>query len=188
VTGSNVALIGDAIHTVKPYFGLGVNSAFEDVVVLGQSLEAGNGDMQKSLKEYSSRRGKEAVALVELSRGWDMQGWKGACKFIIPIILDGIFGGLFPKLFRPNCLGWIQYPGRTFTQVRRRKRFDNTVQVMMLATALAAATTLAFMALKLAFVSLAPVAMSLFEGVAPLSASAGDAMGRIGSFLSARYG
>jgi len=59
---------------------------------------------------------------------------------------------------------------------------------MMLATALAAATTLAFMALKLAFVSLAPVAMSLFEGVAPLSASAGDAMGRIGSFLSARYG
>ena len=32
--GGTTALIGDAVHTVKPYFGLGVNSAFEDVQVL----------------------------------------------------------------------------------------------------------------------------------------------------------
>lgn len=31
--GSSAALVGDAIHTVKPYFGQGVNSAFEDVKV-----------------------------------------------------------------------------------------------------------------------------------------------------------
>mmetsp|Transcript_35034 Transcript_35034/g.82601 ORF Transcript_35034/g.82601 Transcript_35034/m.82601 type:complete len:216 (+) Transcript_35034:1003-1650(+) len=33
-------LLGDAVHTVKPYFGLGANSAFEDVIVLGQALDA----------------------------------------------------------------------------------------------------------------------------------------------------
>jgi hypothetical protein len=27
-------LLGDAVHSVKPYFGLGANSAFEDVTVL----------------------------------------------------------------------------------------------------------------------------------------------------------
>jgi 2-polyprenyl-6-methoxyphenol hydroxylase-like FAD-dependent oxidoreductase len=31
--GSSAVLVGDAIHTVKPYFGQGVNSAFEDVKV-----------------------------------------------------------------------------------------------------------------------------------------------------------
>jgi 2-polyprenyl-6-methoxyphenol hydroxylase-like FAD-dependent oxidoreductase len=33
-------LIGDVIHTVKPYFGIGVNSALNDVTVLGDKLEA----------------------------------------------------------------------------------------------------------------------------------------------------
>lgn len=33
-------LLGDAVHTVKPYFGLGANSAFEDVVVLSDALDA----------------------------------------------------------------------------------------------------------------------------------------------------
>jgi len=33
-------LLGDSIHTVKPYFGLGVNAAFEDVAILGDQLDA----------------------------------------------------------------------------------------------------------------------------------------------------
>ena len=32
--GASTVLLGDAIHTVKPYFGLGANSALEDVIVL----------------------------------------------------------------------------------------------------------------------------------------------------------
>lgn len=71
-------------------------------------------------------------------------------------------------------------------------RLDNTIQVLMAATALAAASTLALMSLKLALAKLAPLAMRLFAGaataLAPLAASAGDATGRIASFLSARYG
>lgn len=35
---NSVVLAGDAIHTVKPYFGLGVNSALDDVRWLHQCL------------------------------------------------------------------------------------------------------------------------------------------------------
>lgn len=35
---TSVVLAGDAIHTVKPYFGLGVNSALDDVRWLRQCL------------------------------------------------------------------------------------------------------------------------------------------------------
>jgi len=34
-----VVLAGDAIHTVKPYFGLGVNSALDDVRWRSQCLQ-----------------------------------------------------------------------------------------------------------------------------------------------------
>ena len=36
--GGSTVLLGDAIHTVKPYFGLGVNSALEDVLALRAAL------------------------------------------------------------------------------------------------------------------------------------------------------
>ena len=36
--GSQVVLLGDVIHTVKPYFGMGVNSALNDVQVLLEKL------------------------------------------------------------------------------------------------------------------------------------------------------
>jgi kynurenine 3-monooxygenase len=36
----SAVLLGDVVHTVKPYFGLGVNSALEDVAVLRDKLEA----------------------------------------------------------------------------------------------------------------------------------------------------
>ena len=35
-----VVLLGDVVHTVKPYFGLGVNSALDDVLVLRNKLQA----------------------------------------------------------------------------------------------------------------------------------------------------
>jgi 2-polyprenyl-6-methoxyphenol hydroxylase-like FAD-dependent oxidoreductase len=35
----SAVLLGDMIHTVKPYFGLGVNSALEDVRVLWEKLQ-----------------------------------------------------------------------------------------------------------------------------------------------------
>ena len=44
---SNSVLLGDAIHTVKPYFGLGLNTAFEDIKILYEELTRVM--MQKSL-------------------------------------------------------------------------------------------------------------------------------------------
>eukprot|EP00929_Paragymnodinium_shiwhaense_P005985 TRINITY_DN10877_c0_g1_i1.p1 TRINITY_DN10877_c0_g1~~TRINITY_DN10877_c0_g1_i1.p1 ORF type:complete len:488 (-),score=121.50 TRINITY_DN10877_c0_g1_i1:124-1506(-) len=43
-------LLGDAIHSVKPYFGLGVNSGFEDVAVLDNCLSETGGDVEAAFK------------------------------------------------------------------------------------------------------------------------------------------
>lgn len=43
----NTLLLGDCIHSVKPYFGLGLNSALEDVMSLDRCLEETGDDLGK---------------------------------------------------------------------------------------------------------------------------------------------
>jgi kynurenine 3-monooxygenase len=37
--GKRCVILGDSAPTVKPYFGLGANSALEDVKILGEALQ-----------------------------------------------------------------------------------------------------------------------------------------------------
>ena len=154
--GSSTVLLGDAIHSVKPYFGLGVNSAFEDVAVLADELDK-QADLGSALKAYSDRRAAEARVLVQLSRSFDRSGFAGFLSFIGPIIMDGVFGGLplLGKAFAPNTLAMLQKPTISFTAIRWRKRVDRAVQLAILATFATCAAKLAAAAIKAAVRALA---------------------------------
>ncbi|EKX46622.1 hypothetical protein GUITHDRAFT_70296 [Guillardia theta CCMP2712] len=134
--GDSTVLLGDAIHTVKPYFGLGVNSAFEDVQKLSECLDKheSSAGMEGALSQFSSIRAGEAKALVQISRGFDRPGLKGFFSFILPIILDGIFNKLAPQVFGQNTISMLQQEGMTFQGVRDRKRRDRVLQVLVLGT------------------------------------------------------
>ena len=51
-----VLLLGDCVHTVKPYFGLGANSALEDVATLGSIMENDENGYEEVAKEFTKRR------------------------------------------------------------------------------------------------------------------------------------
>ena len=135
--GANVVLLGDAIHTVKPYFGLGANAAFEDVAELDAAL-SGTARGSVALAAFSAKRGPEAKALVQISRGLDRPGFLGFVTFILPIILDSVFHAALPKVFGPNVIASLQQDG-TFVDVRRRKRRDRLLQAGVIGSCLAAA-------------------------------------------------
>ena len=135
--GANVVLLGDAIHTVKPYFGLGANAAFEDVAELDAAL-SGTARGSVALAAFSAKRGPEAKALVQISRGLDRPGFLGFVTFILPIILDSVFHAALPRVFGPNVIASLQQDG-TFVDVRRRKRRDRLLQVGVIGSCLAAA-------------------------------------------------
>ena len=96
-------LLGDAVHSVKPYFGLGVNAAFEDVAALGAALDAAP-SVGAALRAFSRKRAAEARVLVSLSRSLDRSGVRAFLSFIGPLILDGIFHGALPALFAHPAL------------------------------------------------------------------------------------
>jgi len=154
--GSSTLFIGDAVHTVKPYFGLGANSALEDVIKLSKSIDAhttkGEGvrgaGVAAAIQEYSVQRGPEARALVQISREFDRPGILGFVTFILPLILDGLFNGLAPKIFSPNTIAMLQRDGLSFRNVRNIKRRDRVLQLMTLAAVVLVLKTVLDLILK----------------------------------------
>ena len=61
----------------------------------------------------------EAEALVRISRGLDRPGLLGFVTFILPIILDGLFQRLAPRLFEINTIALLQRDGISFAEVVR---------------------------------------------------------------------
>jgi kynurenine 3-monooxygenase len=62
-----VALVGDAAHAVVPFYGQGMNAAFEDCVVLDECLEKFPKDRQRAFALYFERRKVNADALADLA-------------------------------------------------------------------------------------------------------------------------
>lgn len=147
----NVALVGDAIHCVKPYFGQGVNSAFEDVVIFARCLDdarvraaagatgsdAAASDTPESIAEgvaaYSDARAKDSEALVEVSRSFDRPGKLGTFLFVFPLIVDGILHRLLPWVFEKNSIAMLSDTRFSFSEGRARKRRDRFLQLSLFA-------------------------------------------------------
>ncbi|HEY3660993.1 MAG TPA: NAD(P)/FAD-dependent oxidoreductase [Candidatus Udaeobacter sp.] len=60
-------LVGDAAHAVVPFYGQGMNAAFEDCVVLDECFEAFPGNRERAFAEYFRRRKENADALADLA-------------------------------------------------------------------------------------------------------------------------
>ncbi|EKX49108.1 hypothetical protein GUITHDRAFT_68158 [Guillardia theta CCMP2712] len=106
---NTTVMLGDAIHTVKPFFGFGINTALDDIFWLDRCLDSPT--LRQSLVRFSEKRGHEAVAIVEISRALDRPGLTGLCNFFLPMLLDKLFEDLLPGVFAPNLLTYLRAPG-----------------------------------------------------------------------------
>lgn len=129
---SNIVLLGDAIHSVKPYFGLGVNAGFEDVTVLRECLLSNQWDMKKSIEAFSNIRAPEAKAFVSSQYKADKNFF---FKFILPLILDKSFRKLpfFKNIIADTTFNCFQNEAFTYTGALKRKRRDRFIQISVLA-------------------------------------------------------
>ncbi|HEY9422709.1 MAG TPA: NAD(P)/FAD-dependent oxidoreductase [Thermoanaerobaculia bacterium] len=62
-----VVLLGDAAHSIVPFYGQGMNAAFEDASTLNRLLEAHRGDCRKVLPEFQRLRKPGTDILAQLS-------------------------------------------------------------------------------------------------------------------------
>ena len=124
-----VALVGDAAHAVVPFYGQGMNAAFEDCVVLDECLAQFAGDRERAFAEYFSRRKENADALASLAvqNFIEMRDKTASRLFRAKKKLDHLLEGLLPGKYLPL------YAMVTFTRIpyaaaaRRARRQDRLV-------------------------------------------------------------
>jgi kynurenine 3-monooxygenase len=122
-------LVGDAAHAVVPFYGQGMNAAFEDCVVLDECLEKFPEDRERAFGEYFSRRRENADALADLAIGnfIEMRDKTASRAFRAKKKLDHFLEAALPGIYLPL------YSMVTFTRIpyseaaRRAQRQDRIV-------------------------------------------------------------
>jgi len=130
-----VALVGDAAHAVVPFYGQGMNAAFEDCVVLDECLTEFPHDRGRAFAEYFVRRKANADALADLAvqNFIEMRDKTASRAFRVKKKLDHTLEGLLPGVYLPL------YAMVTFTRIpykeaaERARRQDRFVYSGLLA-------------------------------------------------------
>jgi len=133
-----VALVGDAAHAVVPFYGQGMNAAFEDCVVLDECLAQFPDNRERAFAEYFVRRKENADALANLAIGnfIEMRDKTASKTFRAKKKLDHLLEALLPGIYLPL------YTMVTFTRIpyaeaaRRAQRQDRIVYGTLIAGAI----------------------------------------------------
>ena len=131
-----VCLLGDAAHAVVPFYGQGMNAAFEDCFVLDECLEEFPNARERAFTEYFYRRKENADALADLAIGnfIEMRDKTASKAFRIKKKLDHLLEGALPGFYLPL------YTMVTFTRIpyaaaaRRARLQDQIVYAGLIAT------------------------------------------------------
>ena len=123
-----VALVGDAAHAVVPFYGQGMNAAFEDCVVLDECLEKFPENHERAFREYFSRRKENTDALADLAIGnfIEMRDKTASKTFRAKKKLDHFLEAALPGVYVPL------YTMVTFTRIpyataARRARLQDRI-------------------------------------------------------------
>lgn len=115
--GSNILLIGDAVHAVSASIGQGCNSALQDVQVLNQFLDQYQDNWSQALPAFSTHRIPEVHALQELSDYSFPRNKLLVTEFILRLQIGRILNRWFPKRFPPFLFDLIFDSDRPYSEV-----------------------------------------------------------------------
>jgi len=100
---NRIVLIGDACHAVVPFYGQGMNAAFEDCVVLTECITNAGGDLEAGFAQYQELRKKHTDALAKLSKDnfVELRKRSQSPMFVARKKIEVALNRLFPQAWMP---------------------------------------------------------------------------------------
>ncbi len=118
-------LVGDAAHAIVPFFGQGMNAAFEDCRILAEQIERSGGDLGSVLPVYSAARkpNADAIADMALDNFTEMRDKVGSKAFLVRKRAEKLLHRAMPGRFMPlyNLVSFSNVP---YAEARARARRD----------------------------------------------------------------
>jgi kynurenine 3-monooxygenase len=124
--GDKVCLVGDAAHAVVPFYGQGMNAAFEDCVVLDKCLDQFSDNHERAFAEYFLRRKDNADALADLAiqNFIEMRDKTASRSFRAKKKLDHALEALLPGLYLP-LYTMVTFTRMPYAEAAKRARVQN---------------------------------------------------------------
>src|ERR1700704_4390070 len=123
-----VALVGDAAHAVVPFYGQGMNAAFEDCVVLDECLAEFPDDRERAFAEYFVRRKENTDALADLAvhNFIEMRDKTASKTFRAKKKLDHVLEGVLPGLYLP-LYAMVTFTRMPYATAAKRARWQDRI-------------------------------------------------------------
>lgn len=116
-----VLLIGDAAHGIVPFYGQGMNAAFEDCLIFDNMIDRYEDDWEGLLAAFSRERKPDADAIADLaiSNFLEMRDKVGSGWFLLKKKCEKILHRTFPGWYTPlyNMVSFSQIP---YNQARKQ--------------------------------------------------------------------
>jgi kynurenine 3-monooxygenase len=136
-------LVGDAAHAVVPFYGQGMNAAFEDCVVLDECLQQFPDNRERAFAEYFRRRKENADALADLAiqNFIEMRDKTASKTFRAKKKLDHALEAALPGIYLP-LYTMVTFTRMPYAKAARRARTQDLLvyaSLLLIAAVLVAA-------------------------------------------------
>src|SRR5947208_4231064 len=123
---NKACLVGDAAHAVVPFYGQGMNAAFEDCVVLDECLEEFPENRERAFAEYFRRRKQNIDALADLAIGnfIEMRDKTASKTFRAKKKLDHALEAALPGIYLP-LYTMITFTRTPYAEAAKRARVQD---------------------------------------------------------------
>ncbi len=125
-----VVLLGDASHAVVPFYGQGMNAAFEDVLVLSECMDRHGSNLRKAFEAFEAARKPNTDALADLavSNFVEMRDHTGSHLFLLKKKAEKFLAKVFPGWYVP-LYTLVTFTRTPYAQAVARARRQNRIVV-----------------------------------------------------------
>lgn len=145
-SSDQVVLIGDAAHAIVPFYGQGMNAAFEDCFLIDRILERFAPDWGAVGRVFSQTRKQDADAIADLAvyNFLEMRSKVADPFFLMKSTVDRKLNELFPETWQP-LYSMVTFSNMPYSEARQQAKRQERIMKYG-AMGLAGGATLALLA------------------------------------------
>lgn len=120
-SGDQVLLLGDSAHAIVPFYGQGMNAAFEDCFIIDQIIDRYAPDWGTVGRVFSATRKDDADAIADLAiyNFLEMRSKVADPKFLVKKKVDRALHEAFPEQWMP-LYSMVTFSNMPYSEARER--------------------------------------------------------------------